>query len=411
MYVRLVTKKDTSHLCVGRLCSLRFQVVTTLSSPHFFVNFHDRQNQMSIFVRNRQKCFFASSSCRFPIDNWISIIIMNLIYEHEKRTRKDETPMKIVLLERLRLGADISYECLKDFGEVIAYDQTNTPEEARARIKDADVVIVDQFPLNEETLKDAEHLKFITMTSTGTDFVDFSYTNTHGITVANIRGYSTDSVAQHTITMLLYLYEQLSFFNSYVKEGSYIDDTQNRSFSVPFHDLSGKIWGIVGLGQIGQKVATIAAALGCEIIYYSPSGRSYDCAYRQVDFETLLSESDVISLHSPLNGYTAGLFGYDEFCRMKRSAFFINSARGGLVQEDGLARAITEDRIQGAGLDVLTQEPMSPDCPLLPVLDSPKLLITPHMAWASVESRSRAMHEMYLNIQAWLNNTPRNICR
>ncbi len=319
--------------------------------------------------------------------------------------------MKIVLLETLQIGSDINYDCLNDFGEVIAYEQTNTYEEMRERIADADIIIVDQFPINEQSIGKANKLKLVTMTSTGTNFVDFDYTNKAGISVANIRGYSTNSVAQHTFALLLYLYEKIAYFDYYVKKEEYVDDTFNSSFSVKFHELCGKTWGIAGMGQIGVQVAKIASAFGCKVIYNSPSGNPHNTDYPHVQFEELLSESDIISVHTPLTEITAEIFGYEEFKKMKRSAYFINVARGGVISEKGLAKALEENLIAGAGLDVLTAEPMSPKCALRPFKDSSKLVITPHMAWASVESRTRAMEEVYLNIRSFLNSEKRNLCR
>ncbi|WP_312652924.1 NAD(P)-dependent oxidoreductase [Aminipila sp.] len=319
--------------------------------------------------------------------------------------------MKIVLLETLQIGSDINYDCLNGFGEVIAYEQTNTYEEMRERIADADIIIVDQFPINEQSIGKANKLKLVTMTSTGTNFVDFDYTNKAGIAVANIRGYSTNSVAQHTFALLLYLYEKIAYFDYYVKKEEYVNDTFNSSFSVKFHELCGKTWGIVGMGQIGVQVAKIASAFGCKVIYNSPSGNPHNTDYPHVQFEELLSESDIISVHTPLTEKTAEIFGYEEYKKMKRSAYFINVARGGVISEKGLAKALEENLIAGAGLDVLTAEPMSPECALRPFKDSSKLVITPHMAWASVESRTRAMEEVYLNIRSYLNGEKRNLCR
>lgn len=319
--------------------------------------------------------------------------------------------MKIVLLETAQIGADIDFSSLRDFGEVVAYEATETPEQAAERLMDADVVIVDSFPLNEASLYKAKNLKLITMTATGTNFVDFAYTNKRGITVANIRGYSTDSVAQHTVALLLYLYEKLSYFDSYVKSGGFVGDYANTSFGTLFHELAGKTWGIAGLGNIGEKVAKIAEAFGCTTIAYSPSGRTYDKGIKQVDLDTLLGESDILSVHTPLTPETRHLFGYEQFCKMKPSAYFINVARGAVINEADLARALNENLIAGAGLDVLEEEPMSKDSPFLGMKDSLRLIITPHMAWASVEARNRAIREIYLNIEAFLKGQERNICR
>lgn len=319
--------------------------------------------------------------------------------------------MKIVLLETQRLGEDISLDCLEEFGEVIAYKETNTIKEAVERVKDADIVIVDQFPINEDTIGKAKKLKFVTMTSTGTDFIDFKYTNKAGISVANIKGYSSNSVAQHTFSLLLYLLERMAYFDDYVKSEKYVNDTSNSSFAVKYNELAGKKWGIVGLGKIGLKVASIAAAFGCDVVYHSPSGNPYCKEYIHLEFNDLIETCDVISVHAPLTNKTKDIFGYNEFKRMKKSAYFINVSRGAVVDEAGLAKALSEDLIAGAGLDVLVNEPMTVDCPLKQFKDSKKLVITPHMAWASVESRTRSINEIYLNIKSFINGEDRNICR
>jgi len=319
--------------------------------------------------------------------------------------------MKIVLLETLRLGSDVPFDCLKDFGEVIAYGETNTMEEAAERIEDADIVIVDQFPINERSIGKAKNLKLVTMTSTGTNFVDFDYTNKAGIAVANIKGYSSNSVAQHTFALLLYLLEKIAYFDNYVKSEEYVNDINNSSFRVKFHELYGKRWGIVGLGQIGLKVASIASAFGCDVVYHSPAGNPYCKEYTHLEFDELLSSCDIISVHTPLTSKTKNMFGYNQFKKMKNSAYFINVSRGAVVDEEGLAKALSEDLIAGAGLDVLVDEPMTSDCPLKKFKDSKNLVITPHMAWASVESRIRSIDEIYLNIKAFINGEERNICR
>ena len=318
--------------------------------------------------------------------------------------------MKIVVLEQSRIGSDVSFDCLREFGELVVYDATSEPEEAAERLKDADIVIVDQFPMKEASLRKAKNLKLITMTSTGTNFVDFGYTSSRNIAVANIKDYSTHSVAQHTVSLLLYLYEKLAFFDRYVKSGSYIEDHLNRSFRMHFHELHGKCWGIVGLGQIGRQVSAIAQAFGCNVIVCSPSGRVYGDEFSQVTFDELLQRSDIISVHTPLNSATENLFTYEVFQKMKPTTYLINSARGAIVNEGDLARALKENLIAGAGLDVLSAEPMQKNSKLIDLLDSDKLVITPHMAWASVESRQRAIDEIYLNIEAFINGIPRNIC-
>ncbi|MBQ7833624.1 MAG: hydroxyacid dehydrogenase, partial [Lachnospiraceae bacterium] len=254
-------------------------------------------------------------------------------------------------------------------------------------------------PMNEATLAEAEHVKLICVTATGTDNVDMEYCAGRGIAVKNVRSYSTESVVQHTFAMLFYLYEKLRFYDDYVKDGEYIKCPRFTYFGETFHELSGKTWGIVGLGEIGARVADIAKAFGCKVIYYSTSGKNSNANYERVDFDTLLEESDIVSIHAPLNEQTKHLFTYDVFEKMKESAYLLNLGRGPIVKEDDLYRALTENLIAGAGLDVLEKEPMSPDNPLFKLKDSRKILITPHIAWATTEARSRLMENVYRNIE------------
>ena len=192
---------------------------------------------------------------------------------------------------------------------------------------------------------------------------------------------------------------RLAYYDHYVKSGAYCENPGFSHFDEKFSELDGKTWGIVGLGAIGRRVAAIAEAFGCHVIYYSTSGRNTDQSYERVDFEELLERSDVISLHAPLNPDTEGLMNREAFRKMKKSAFLVNVARGGLVMEQDLADALNEGEIAGAGLDVLCQEPMRPENPLFAIRDSRKLIITPHMAWAPVETRERLMRCVYKNIE------------
>lgn len=304
---------------------------------------------------------------------------------------------KIVMLERDNVGADVDVSYFSELGEVTIYGKT-TNEQVAKRIKDAEVVVINKVPMNESTLKDAQNLKLICVTATGTDNVDMPYCESRGILVKNVKGYSTESVVQHTFAMLFYLYEKLSFYDEYVKSGEYLNCPTFCYFGERFFELSGKTWGIVGLGDIGSRVAEIAKAFGCRVIYYSTSGKNKNDRYERVEFDELLKQADIVSVHAPLNEHTKHLFTYDAFCKMKDSAYFINVGRGPIVKEDDLCRALQENRIAGAALDVLEKEPMVPQNPLLAIKDSKKLLITPHIAWATNEARSRLMREVYRNI-------------
>lgn len=316
--------------------------------------------------------------------------------------------MKIVVLERDSLGLDVDLSALERLGEVTTYAST-TVENAREHIGDADVIVANKLPLNEETLKEAERLRFVAQTATGTNNVDFSYTGKRGIKIANVPSYSTDSVAQHTFAMLFYLVEKLRFFDDYVKSGTYSRSNCFSCVDMIYPEIAGKTWGIIGMGAIGRKVAQIAEAFGCKVICYSASGNRYDLPYEQVDFETLLQDSDILSVHAPLNEFTQGLMDQNAFEKMKKSAYFLNLGRGPIVIEEDLVRALEEGQIRAAGLDVLTTEPLPETSPLLKIKDSAKLLITPHIGWATSEARQRCVDVVTENIRAFLNGEEKNI--
>ena len=318
--------------------------------------------------------------------------------------------MKISILERDSLGIDVDMSEIDKLGEVTVYPAT-TVENAVEHIGDADILIANKLPLNENTLKEAKNLKFVAQTATGTNNVDFNYTNSRGIKVANVPSYSTDSVAQHTFALLLYLVEKMRFFDDYVKNGTYSRSNCFSCLEMIYPEIAGKTWGIIGMGAIGQKVAQIATVFGCKVICYSASGRTYDMPYEQVDFDTLLSSSDIVSVHAPLNEHTKDLINYEAFVKMKESAYFINVGRGPIVVEEDLARALEEGQIRAAGLDVLRIEPMNADNPLLKIQDSQKLIITPHVAWATSEARQRCVDVVAENIKAFLRGEEQNIVR
>ena len=298
--------------------------------------------------------------------------------------------MIIVFLDAKTIGDDIDLSCYDALGEVIKYD-FSTKEEARIRTRDADVIILNKVVIDEESIGEARHLKLVCVTATGTNNLDKEYLEKRGIAWRNVAGYSTETVAQHTFAMLFYLMEKLRYYDDYVKTEKYVEDTTFTHFANVFHELSGKTWGIIGLGAIGRRVADIAKMFGCHVIYYSTSGKNRQKEYEQVDFDTLLRESDVVSVHAPLNADTEGLMNKKAFERMKDTAIFLNLGRGPIVVEKDLAEALQKNRIAAAGLDVLTVEPMSVDNTLREIKDSNRLLITPHIAWASIEARTRLM--------------------
>lgn len=315
--------------------------------------------------------------------------------------------MKIVELDRNTLGYDIDTNIYADFGEFEQHE-SDIPENNRAYIQDADIVIFNKAVMNEEMLKDAPNVKLLCITATGYDNVDLEYARSRGIAVANVRAYSTSAVAQHTFAMALYLLEKISYYDDYVKSGKYSSQTGFCNFDERYTELEGKTWGIVGMGNIGRKVAAIATAFGCRVIYYSTTGRNKVEGYEQVDFDRLLAESDFLSLHCPLNDVTRGLIDMSALKKMKSNAILINVARGPVVVDEDLTSALEQGIIAAAGLDVLTKEPLPADNPLLRIQDSRKLIITPHMAWASAEARQRCADEIYLNIKAYLDGESRN---
>ena len=267
----------------------------------------------------------------------------------------------------------------------------STTEEARERTKDADVVIVNKVQINETSIGEAEHLKLVCVTATGTNNLDKAYLDAHGIAWRNVAGYSTETVAQHTFALLFYLWEKLRYYDDYVKSEKYVGDITFTHFDNVFHDLNGKTWGIIGLGAIGRRVADIAKMFGCHVIYYSTTGKNNQPGYERVEFDELLAKSDIVSVHAPLTEQTEGLMNAEAFSKMKPSAIFLNLGRGPIVVERDLADALENKTIAGAGLDVLTVEPMSVENPLKRIKDSDRLIITPHIAWASLEARTRLM--------------------
>lgn len=298
--------------------------------------------------------------------------------------------MKIVFLDSKTIGDDIDMSGFDALGDVVRYTFSTT-EEALERTKDADVVIVNKVEINEKSIGNANRLKLVCVTATGTNNLDKEYLAQRGIEWRNVAGYSTESVAQHTFAMLFYLMEKLNYYDNYVKSEKYVNDVMFTHFSNVFHELSGMTWGIVGLGNIGRRVAEIAKVFGCRVIYYSTSGRNSNPDYERVSFDELLAQSDIVSVHAPLDENTRGLMDYAAFSKMKKSAIFLNLGRGPIVEEQDLADALSQGLIAAAGLDVLSAEPMREDNPLRAIKDSEKLLITPHIAWASLEARNRLM--------------------
>ena len=296
--------------------------------------------------------------------------------------------MKIVFLDVDTIGEDIDLAGFDGLGEVAKYGYTK-PEDVPERVKDADVAIVNKVLMNEQTIGNAQNLKLICVAATGTNNLDKEYLDRRGIEWRNVAGYSTETVAQHTFSLLFYLLEKLDYYDKYVKSEKYVKSKIFTHFTEYYTEINGKTWGIIGLGAIGRRVADIAALFGANVIYFSASGRPAQEGYKQVDLNTLLAESDIISVHAPLNEHTEGLINKDAFAKMKKSGIFLNLGRGPIVVEQDLYEALENGEIAAAGLDVLCHEPIEAENPLLKIKDSTKLVITPHIAWASVEARNR----------------------
>lgn len=311
--------------------------------------------------------------------------------------------MKIVFLDVKTIGEDIDLSGFDRFGEVVKYD-FSTSVEVPERIVDADVIILNKVQVNKETIGGAKNLKLVCVTATGTNNLDKEYLEQKEIAWRNVAGYSTDMVAQHTFAMLFYLMEKLPYYDNYVKSGQYVGDKSFTHFANTFHELSGKTWGIVGLGAIGKRVAEIATAFGTRVIYYSTSGKNHNKEYEQVDFDTLLNESDIVSVHAPLDENTKGLMDKKAFDKMKPTAIFLNLGRGPIVVEKDLAEALSSGSIGAAGLDVLCVEPMAEDNPLRNIKYSDNLFITPHIGWAGVETRTRLMKIIEGQIEQFLQS-------
>lgn len=312
----------------------------------------------------------------------------------------------IVILDKKTLG-DLNFSELENLGKVTYYDSTKA-EDVEDRIKDAHIVLTNKVVLKEENLKNAKNLELICETATGFNNIDIEYAKAKKIAVTNVAGYSTNTVAQHTFATVLALYDKIAYYDNYVKSLDYAKSGLFTNVSVPFYELEGKTWGIVGLGAIGRRVAKIAEAFGVKVVYYSTSGKNSNSEYERVNFDDLLAKSDIISIHAPLNKDTEALINYDALKKMKKNAILVNMGRGPIVVEKDLAKAIDEELIAGAALDVFEVEPIKEDNPLTAVKNIERLILTPHIAWASVEARDRLFTEVINNIKAFYNGEIRN---
>ena len=307
--------------------------------------------------------------------------------------------LKIVFLDAQTLGSDISLAPVASLGEYVSYPFTK-PEEVFDRIAGFDVVITNKVWMGKEQIDSSPALKLICVAATGTNNVDTAYAASKGIPVRNAVDYSTESVTQVTWMHILNLVGHARYFDGYVKDGSYSASGCFTDASVPFFELRSKTFGTVGLGNIGTRVAAVAEAFGMKVLYYPTSGKPHSDRYEaDTDLESFLSRCDVVSVHCPLNERTNGLIGYAQLKRMKASAFFVNMSRGGIIVEADLVRALDEGLIAGAATDVFTKEPLPADHPYLKMQHPERLLLTPHIGWASREARICLVEKIATNIK------------
>ena len=312
--------------------------------------------------------------------------------------------MKLAFLDTKTIGIIPNQQLLDQFGEVTYYP-TTSPDQTWERIRQADIVITSKVVLDEYMIRNAENLKLICVAATGTNNIDKPAALKRGIPVMNVSDYSSNSVAQGTFALLLHLLNKVSYFDQYVKDGAYSRSDIFTHFGKSFWELTGKRFGIIGLGNIGRQVARIAEAFGTEVVYYSTSGRNTEQPYLQLDLETFLNTCDVVSIHAPLNENTVNLINYDRLKLMKKNAILLNAGRGGIVNEADLAKALDENLIAAAGMDVFSKEPILPENPLLHVRDKEKIVLTPHVTWASIESRTLLMEKIRDNIESFIKES------
>ena len=313
--------------------------------------------------------------------------------------------MKIVITDAMTVTqGDVDIDIFAKYGELIKYDNT-LPHEVAERVADADIAICNKTLFTREVLEQTKNLKLICLFATGYNNIDVAYCREHGITVCNAGSYSTDAVAQHTFALILEHFSKVGRFDAFVREGGWSKSPMFSPFVFPTDEIAGKTMGIIGYGSIGRKVAEIAKAFGMKVVVYTRTIKDNDAEYLPLD--ELLATSDIISLHCPLNEGTAKLMTYERFCLCKPTALYVNTARGGVNDEEGLARALREGKIAGAAVDVLTTEPQTKDCVLNESV--PNLILTPHVAWAPLSTRIRLLDIVDENVSSFLNGTPKNV--
>ncbi len=305
--------------------------------------------------------------------------------------------MKIVFLDRKTLGDDINLNQFNNLGEIIAYDITKSNETLN-RVKDADIVVTNKVIIDKDIM-DNSNIKLICVAATGMNNIDLEYAKQKGIVVKNVVGYSTSSVAQLTLSYALQFVQKINFYDNYVKSKAWQNSEIFTNNDKPFYELDGKIWGIVGLGNIGKKVSQIAQSFGCKVVYYSTSGKNNDTTYSSVSLDELLKNSDIVSLHCPLNEQTNNLLNKTNLKDMKDGAILLNLGRGGLVNEQDISDNINSGQDIYFATDVVTAEPIVKNSPLLNIKDNSRVIITPHIAWASKEARQRLLNGIEKNIK------------
>jgi len=312
--------------------------------------------------------------------------------------------MKIVFLDKSTVGKVSNLELLKEFGEVIYYEVTNA-DQTIERSADADIIITNKVVIDQKVMDANPGIKLICIAATGMNNIDLDYAAKKGIVVRNVSGYSTFSVTQSTFAMLFSLLNSIHYYDNYVKSGSYSKSPIFTNHGREFAEIKGKTFGIIGLGVIGQSVAKIADAFGCKVTYYSTSGKNTSQSYPCLGLDELLFKSDIISIHAPLNEQTNNLIDLNKLKIMKSTAVLINAGRGNIVNERDLAHAIDHELIAGAALDVFGKEPIQADNPLLKVKKKENLILVPHIAWASKESRETLIKGIHQNIVEFLAHT------
>ena len=312
--------------------------------------------------------------------------------------------MNIVVLDAATLGQDLDLSIFENYGNLTVFSST-TAEEIEAHLADAEVALLNKIKLGEAQLKSAKRLKLICVSATGFDNIDLAYCRARGIAVCNVVGYSTQSVAQVTLAIALSLVTHLPEYTETVRNGEYTQSGVANRLTPVYHEIAGKTWGIVGFGNIGRQVGVVAQAMGCRVL---ANKRTPVDDWECVDLETLCRESDIISIHTPLNELTRNLIDDAHIRLMKSSAIVINVARGAVTDETALADAIKEGRLGALGIDVYTQEPFPAEHPFQNIRHLPNVCLTPHMAWGAYETRVRLLNEMAQNIEAFLRGERRN---